>query len=164
MFTKKIFTLFTITLFAIMSATSEINAKETKTLQVDAKLKRVDTGFNIKKGDHVQVLSITGNIKIKHGGAGQTYEGNKNTVKSSNYFQFASAAGHSLVMWVGDTSNHRQVRKNIATEATTSGNLFFAINDGKDHYGDNSGEFVVTYKVIRKDKLCSPRTNKKGSA
>lgn len=164
MFTKKIVTLLVITLFAFISAASVIKAQEIKTLKVDPKLKMVDTGVKINPGDIVEVTDVTGKIKLSgpaDGRGGITHEGNKNTKKSTDYFEFANAAEHSLVMWIGNKGKHFQARKLIATEADTGGNLFFALNDGKNHYGDNSGEFNVTYKIIRKDNLCSQRTNEK---
>ncbi len=164
MYTKKIFALLVITLVVFISAASEIKAQEIKTLKVDPKLKMVDTGVKINVGDIVEVTAVTGKIKLSgpaDGKGGITHEGNKNTTKSTSYFEFANAAEHSLVMWIGNKGNHFQVRKLIATEANTSGNLFFALNDGTNHYGDNSGEFNVTYKIIRKDNLCSSRTDEK---
>ncbi len=164
MFTKKIFTLFVITFFFIISAASEINAQEIKNLKVDSKLKMVDTGVTINEGDIVEVIDVTGNVKLSgpaNGKGGITFEGNKNTEKSTDYFEFANAAEHSLVMWIGNKAKHVQARKLIAIEANASGNLFFALNDGSKHYGDNSGEFNITYKIIRKKDLCSSRTNEK---
>ena len=156
--------LLVITLVAFISIASEIEAQEIKTLKVDPKLKMVDTGVKINKGDIVEVTDVTGKVKLSgpaDGRGGITFEGNKNTKKSTSYFEFANAAEHSLVMWIGDKGKHFQARKLIATEADTSGNLHFALNDGTRHYGDNSGEFNVTYKIIRKDNLCSQRTGEK---
>ncbi len=164
MFTKKLFTLFAIAVFALISAASEIRAQEIKTLKVDPKLKMVDTGVRINLGDIVEVTGVTGTIKLSgpaNGKGGVTHAGNKNTTRSTDYFEFRNAAEHSLVMWIGNKGTHFQARTLIATEAKTSGNLFFALNDGTQHYGDNSGEFNVTYKVIRKEELCSSRTQEK---
>ena len=164
MFTKKIVTLFAAAFLCFTYAASEINAQEMKTIKVDPKLKMVDTGVKINKGDIVEVTDVTGKVKLSgpaDGKGGITFEGNKNTKKSTSYFEFANAAEHSLVMWIGDKGRHFQARKLIATEADTSGNLYFALNDGTRHYGDNSGEFNIKYKVIRKDELCSSRTSEK---
>lgn len=41
------------------------------------------------------------------------------------------------------------------------GKLYFGINDQSNRFGDNKGEYDVTYKIVRKDKVCSPPTNEK---
>lgn len=162
MFTKKLFTLTALALVIFISAASGIKAQETKTIEVDGTVKFVDTGVKLNKGDVVQVTNVTGDIKVNTAATtGKNYEGNKNTVTSSDYFEYRNAGEHALVMWVGDKSKHKQVRKHIAEDVATDGNLFFAFNDGKNYYGDNSGKFTVTYKIIRKDKVCSPPTNQK---
>ena len=163
MFTKKIVALLVFTLVIFISTASELNAQEEpKTLRVDAKQTMVDTGIKLEKGDVVKVTNISGTIKVNSGDTtGKSYEGNKNTVKSSDYFEFGNAAEHALVMWVGSKGNHSQVRKNIATEVNADGNLFFALNDGKGRYSDNSGGFDVTYKIVKSGKVCSPPTSEK---
>lgn len=163
MFTKKIISLLVFTFIIFISATTEINAQETKSVDVDGKVKMVDTGVKIKKGDIVKITDVSGGITVSGSDPtkSKTYEGNINTVKSSDYFEYANAAEHSLVMWIGDKNKHQQVRKNIATEAETGGNLFLAFNDGKRFYDDNTGKFTVTFKVVSGDKVCSPPTSEK---
>lgn len=161
MFTKKIVSLLVFTLVIFISAASETNAQETKTIKVDPTQKAVDTGVKLNSGDIVEITEIKGKVWVSGpggGGGGVTYAGNQNTKPSTSYYHFPEATPHSLVAFVGDKKNHYQVRKNIFTEAKTSGNLFFAFNDGTPHYGDNKGSFDVTYRVIRKDKVCSPPT------
>lgn len=168
MFTKKMLTIFVFTLVIFIFAAADINAQETKTIKVDAKAQFVDTGVKFNVGDITEVIDINGQAWVsgKGGGAGgKKYAGTeKPSTGNGQYFLYPNATEHSLVAFV-DKKDYRinayQVRKNIYTQAASSGNLFFAFNDGYDHYGDNSGEFNVTYRIIRKAKVCSETTGKR---
>lgn len=138
-----------------------VQAREPMKVAVDSRQKAVDTHVKIEKGDIIEVIDITGSIAVSKNAPGVSYAGNQNIKPSTDYYAFAKATPHSLVAYVGSPGHHYQVRKNIFTEAVASGNLFFAFNDGSQHYHDNSGEFQVTYRVIKKEKICSPSSNAK---
>lgn len=168
MFKKKIAALFLLTLIVFISAASQIHAQEPKTVKIDAKVQFVDTGIKIDAGDIIEVVDITGQAWVsgKGGGpGGKKYAGTeKPSTSNGQYFLYPNATEHTIVAFV-DKKDYRtnayQVRKNIYTQASNAGNLFFAFNDGYDHYGDNSGEFNVTYRIIKKAKVCSETTGKR---
>jgi hypothetical protein len=161
MFTKKMFTIFVIALFSFISTTSEIKAQDSKTIKVDSTKKAVDTGVKLEPGDIVEVTNVTGQVWVSgpaDGSGGVSFTGNSNIPNIPGYansYQFSKATPHSLVAYVGNTKNHYQVRKSIFHTAPVAGNLFFAFNDNMTHYDDNKGVFDVTYKIIKKAKICS---------
>lgn len=160
MMSRKNFTLITTTLVVLFSA-SAMQAQSLQTIKIDPTKASVDTGVQMEPGDIVEVVDVKGSVWVSGpggGGGGVTYQGNQNTKPSTSYYEYAKATPHSLVAFIGNKGNHYQVRRNIFTEAGTSGNLFFAFNDGSQHYKDNSGAFDVTYRVIKKAKVCSPST------
>ncbi len=151
------------TLVVLLSA-SATHAQGPQTIKIDPTKKSVDTGVQLAPGDIVEVVDVKGSVWVSGpggGGNGVTYQGNENTKPSTSYYEYAKATPHSLVAFIGDKTNHYQVRRNIFTEAATSGNLFFAFNDGSAHYNDNKGAFDVTYRVIKKAKVCSPASGER---
>jgi hypothetical protein len=153
MFTKKMFTIFAIALFSFICAASEINAQETKTIKVDAKMKSVDTGDKLEPGDIVEVTDVKGTPQFNES-KGFDYQGNQSNPVTPTY-EYNKAGTYSLVAFVGNKNNHYQVRKSIFATAPVSGNLFFAYNDESNRYSDNKGAFDVTYKIIKKAKICT---------
>lgn len=142
----------------LVSVASEIKAQDLQTVKVDSSKVSVDTGVSLEKGDSVEVTNIAGEVFVNGNvveGKGVKYEGKKNTKTSSNYFKYTKADEHSLVGFVNSDIHQYQVRKNVAVQAPVAGNLFFAFNDGAKHYGDNKGDFEVTFKVIKKEKIRS---------
>jgi hypothetical protein len=153
MFTKKIFSFFVIALFSFICAASEINAQETKTIKVDAKMKSVDTEVKLEPGDIVEVTDVKGTPQFNES-KGFDYNGNPTNPVTPTY-EYNKAGTYSLVAFVGNKNNHYQVRKSIFATAPVSGNLFFAYNDESHRYSDNKGAFDVTYRIIKKAKICS---------
>lgn len=159
MMTRKTFTRIVGAVVVLFAASSEMHAQSLQTITIDPKKTSVDTGVQMEPGDIVEVVDVKGTVWVSGpggGGGGVTYQGNQNTKPSTSYYEYAKATPHSLVAFIGNKSTHYQVRRNIFTEAATSGNLHFAFNDGSAHYKDNSGSFEVAYRVIKKAKVCSP--------
>ncbi len=153
MFTKKIVTLFVITLFAFISAASEIKAQDVKTIRVDATKKSVDTGVKLEPGDIVEVTDVKGTPQFNET-KGFDYKGNPSNKVDPTY-EYIKADTYSLIAFFGNKNTHYQVRKSIFATAPTGGNLFFAYNDQSNRYTDNKGGFDVTYKIIKKAKVCT---------
>lgn len=158
---KKMFRIFVITLLTSICALKEINAQDTRTITIDPKKKVVDTGVKLEVGDIVEVSNVTGSVWVNGpggGGGGVSFTGSPNIPNipgHQNSYQFSKATPHSLVAYVGNIKNHYQVRKSIFHTAPVAGNLFFAFNDNMDFYGDNTGAFTATYRVIKKTKICT---------
>lgn len=161
MFTKKMFTIFAIALFSFIYATSDINAQEQKTIKIDPLKKSIDTGVKMELGDIVEVIEVKGQIWVNGpggGGGGKSLTGSPGTPNipgHQNSYQYSKATPHSLVAYVGNPGNHYQVRKSIFQAASNAGNLFFGFNDNADNYGDNKGGWDVTYRIVKKAKICT---------
>jgi len=158
MFTKKMFTIFAIALFSLICAASEISAQ---TIKIDPLKKSIDTGVRMEPGDIVEVMEVNGQIWVNGpggGGGGTSYTGSPgipNIPGHQNSYQYSKATPHSLVAYVGNPGNHYQVRKSVFQAASNAGNLFFGFNDNADNYGDNKGGWDVTYRIVKKAKICS---------
>lgn len=130
---------------------------EVKKVTVDATKKAVDTGLKLEVGDRVEVTEVSGKVYMNRPQKPENATGIEGWTqfKPSDKFQFANATPSSLVGYIGDPKSHYQVRKSQYVEVKAAGNLFFAVNDQPSSYGDNSGEFVVSYKIIKKDFIRS---------
>ncbi|MBA2737642.1 MAG: transcriptional regulator [Pyrinomonadaceae bacterium] len=128
----------------------DVNAKITvKNITVDATQENVDTGIKVHPGD---IIYVSSDGEHQHG-TGQTwsYEGDKNAKVAANH-TFQNADPWSLVGWIGseaDKNNYFQISKINSVTAENRGNLFFAVNDWKNHYANNRGGLVVTVTLIR---------------
>lgn len=161
MYTKKIVTLFVFALVVLISVASESKAQTPQTVKVDPTKFKTDTGVKMDAGDIVEVIDVKGTVWLSGpggGGGGVTYRGNEKAPLSPTYYEYPAAVPSSLVGFIGDKKNFFQIRMDIFTEAKTNGNLFFAFNDGTAHYFDNKGGFEVTYRIIKKAKICSPQS------
>lgn len=168
MLTKKIFSLFAITLFAIICAVSEINAQTVeakitvKDITVDATSETVDTGIVAMPGDRIE---ITAEGQTKYGTTEVwDYKGRVSNKKIGGPFAFPNAEEFSLVGWIGDRKNFFQVSKMGSYENGKSGTLYLAINDwsGK-HYANNAGGLFVTVKLIRYYEIKAEGTDAKAA-
>lgn len=161
MFMKKGTRSFLFTLLAVAAMGSQSNAQEAMTIKIDPLKKSIDAGIKMEPGDIIEVMDVKGQIWASGpggGGGGKTFTGSPNIPNTPGYansYQYAKATPHSLVAYVGNPSNHFQIRKSIFQAAPIAGNLFFAFNDNAPHYGDNKGEWLVTYRIIKKAKICS---------
>ncbi len=143
------------TFAALLGVAAESHA-QVKKIHVDFTKKSIDTGVKLDAGDIVEVTEISGTVQHNRGGKGHGPEGSTEKL-SPTYHLYANAQPGTLLAYVGDAKSHYQVRKSIFAEAKSAGNLYFAINDAKDHYNDNAGGFDVTYRVIKKAMVRSPQ-------
>jgi hypothetical protein len=141
--------------FAVLLGNASESAAQATKIRVDFTKKSIDTGVKLDPGDIVEVTEISGTVQHNRGGKGHGPEGSTEKL-SPSYHLYANAQPGTLLAYVGDAKNHYQVRKSIFAEAKSAGNLFFAINDAKDHYHDNAGGFDVSYRVIKKAMVRSP--------
>ncbi len=168
MFTKKIFSIFVITLFVIISAASATNAQTVeavitvKDITVDATSEMVDTGIVVMPGDRIDV-SAEGSTQ--HGAnVNWTYEGDKDKGDANGNFAFQKANQFALVGWIGDRKNYFQVSKMGSYENGKSGTLYMAINDWSgNHYANNKGGLFVTVKVTRYYEIKAEGTDAKAA-
>lgn len=147
-------------LFAVMFVVdnqASAQATAVKKVTVDATKKAVDTGVKLDAGDRVEVTEVSGKVYFNKPQKPENATGIEGwpQFKPSDKFQYANATPSSLVGYIGDPKSHYQVRKSLYVEAKAAGNLFFAVNDQPASYDDNSGEFVVSYKIIKKDFIRS---------
>ena len=156
--------LFIFAFVALISVGSQIIAQEVKTIKIDPLKKSIDTGVTLQPGDMVEVQQVTGQVWYSgtgKGPGGVEYTGSPNVPNipgDANSYQFSKATPHSLVAFVGNINNHYQIRKSILQKAPVAGNLFFAVNDNMQWYGDNKGGLDVTYKIVRKAEVCNYKT------
>ena len=137
-----------------LNATAKITVKN---ITVDVAQETVNTGIQVHPGDIIEV-SADGEYQP---GTDQTwtYEGDK-TAKAVANHTFQNADPWSLVGWVGtetDQNDYFQVSKSNAVTAERNGALYFAVNDWKNNYTDNSGELIVTVTLTRPVVIGSPQ-------
>ena len=157
MSTKQFPALVAFTLVMLLGVAADSGA-QVRTIKVDATKKSVDTGVKLDVGDRVEVTAVSGQVYMNRPPKPEnatTFEGWTQFKPGEHTCVFANATPSSLVGYIGDPKSYYQVRKSIYVEAKAAGNLFFAVNDQPLSYGDNSGEFVVSYKIIKKELIRS---------